>query len=75
MNISLQSGEIDDKVASEFKDRVYKSIMITEGVQWGLIALGSLLLLVVIIVALIRRCKQVSTEVLHVDPQLYCILD
>lgn len=48
---------ISDEKATEFKDKVYRAITIAHAIEYLLIALGSLLIIVAIVLVILSKKK------------------
>ena len=53
----LQTEIISDEKATEFKDKVYRAITIAYAIEYLLIALGSLLIIVAIVLVILSKKK------------------
>ena len=53
----LQTAMISDEKATEFKDKVYRAITIAYAIEYLLIALGSLLIIVAIVLVILSKKK------------------
>ena len=55
--LCLQTAGISDEKATEFKDKVYRAITIAYAIEYLLIALGSLLIIVAIVLVILSKKK------------------